>query len=398
MSVLYQKTDIDFVNTANKGLFMCYSRLLYLLCKSIDNAGSYAPQTTTAQPNFPFSIFHFPFKKRSQLSIVICQLSILLSFVNCVKVDVIVPGEIVLRASVKSMNDVTRTVYNNTNFSAHPLDALVPASLTDGDYARLYCSGIMTFDGNAMGAAYNKPVEGNCRYPNNIVPIYLSGLYPSAGWTGAEGVWTFTLTGKEDVMFAPQVSTILTDVWNNRCAVLEFAHQLTLMRLWVYADREVAARIRLKTIRLVKAGGSHLPTAVTVSLNGTQTVSFAVPERPALLDCYIPGTDKPYVLAEGSEYPVTTTVSEQAYILAPPVLAGDAGEKEYAFVISYLDGTNQEKTQQVDIDLKHDGIASFNGTTAAHAFSITFRFAAGGQIVPRANLTNWLPGGEYEVN
>jgi hypothetical protein len=55
-------------------------------------------------------------------------------------------------------------------------------------------------------------------------------------------------------------------------------------------------------------------------------------------------------------------------------------------------------TQEVDIDLKHDGVATFSGTTAAHAFNVTFRFSAGGQIRPRANLTNWLPGGEYDIN
>jgi hypothetical protein len=337
---------------------------------------------------------------RSQLSIqlliVICQLS----FVNCTKADVKMPGEIVLRASVRGMNDVTRTAYNSTNFSAHPLEALVPASLTASDYTRLYCSGTMTFGNNAMGATYNKPVlKGSYKYPNGTLPVYLSGLYPSAGWTDAEGTWTFMLTGKEDVMFAPQVSTTLLDVWNNRYATLEFVHQLTLMRLWVYADREVADRIRIKTIRLLKACGADLPTTVTAQLNGTPMINFIVPEIPGSLPCYVPGTDKAYALAEGSEHPVTVSVSEQAYVLAPPVLAVNAAEaKEYTFVISYLDGTNQEKTQQVDIDLKHDGVATFSGNTAAHAFNITFRFSTGGQIAPRANLTNWLPGGEYDIN
>jgi hypothetical protein len=326
---------------------------------------------------FPFSILHL----------------------SCTKIDLMMRGEIVLRASVRSMNNVTRTAYSSTDFSAHPLDVLVPASLTNGDYTHLYCPGTMTFGGNAIGATYNKPVEGNYWYPDKTMPVYLSGLYPSAGWTGAEGTWTFTLTGKEDVMFAPQVSTTLEDVWDNKYAVLEFAHQLTLMRLWVYGDRDVAGLIRLKTIRLIKACGAELPTTVTARLNGTQTVGFAVPEQPAPLPCYIAGTDEPYALAEGSEYPLTVTVSEQAYILAPPVTAAnDAEAKEYTFVIGYLDGANREITQQVDIDLRHNDATSFNGTTAAHAFNITFRFIAGGQIQPKANLTNWLPGGEYEIN
>jgi hypothetical protein len=334
---------------------------------------------------------------RSPLPIAVCLLSI--AFLSCTEVDVRVPGEIMARASVRGMNDPARSAYNGTDFSAKPLDALVPASLTGGDYTALYCYGVMTFDGNAAGATYNKPVEDGqyqYRFFNGTLPVYLSGLYPSAGWTGAGGEWTFTLTGKEDVMFAPQVSTKLTDVWNNRYATLEFTHQLTLMRLWVYGDKEVAGLMRIRTIRLVKASEADLPAVVTARLNGTQAVSFSAPQAPGPLACYLPGTDEAYAFDEGSEYPVTTIVSEQAYVLAPPVTAGD-DTKEYAFVISYLDEANSENTRQVDIDLKHDGVAAFNGTTAAHAFNITFRFAGNGQILVNANLTNWLPGGEYEV-
>jgi hypothetical protein len=321
----------------------------------------------------------------------------ILVLVSCTRADVEKSGAIVSCASVRDMN-ATRSAYTGTNLSVNPLKALVLASLADADYTALYCRGAMTFNGNATPAAYNKPVaDGDYEYPDATTPVYLSGLYPSAGWTGAEGAWTFTLTGKEDVMFAPQVNTRLTDVWNDRYATLEFARQLTLMRLWLYCDEEVADRIRVKAILLDKANGSGLQTAVTVTLNGAQAVAFAAPGSPGPLACYAAGTDDAYAFAAGTEYLVTTTASEQAYVLAPPVTAADAADaREYAFVVSYLDGTT-EKTRQVDIDLKQNDAASFNGTTAAYAFDIIFRFTGGGRIVPHVSLVNWLPGGEYEI-
>ncbi|MDR0658419.1 MAG: hypothetical protein LBG18_05745 [Mediterranea sp.] len=332
------------------------------------------------------------------------RLLFLFLFFSCTRADVEFPGEIVACASVRGMNTV-RGAYEGT-LSANPLEALVVASLSEGDYGEPYCSGVMTFTGDA------KPVGlGDYRYPGVATLVYLSGLYPADGWTGSGGERTFTLTGKDDVMFAPQVETRMLEVWNERYATLEFAHRLTLMKIWLYGDAEMVGRIRVRAIRLVRAMDAALQTELTVTLGGEQAVTFAAPEAEASpqasptngrrkskerekeLPCYVIGTDEEYA---GQEYAVTTALSGQAYVLAPPVTAGVAETKEYTFVVDYLDGAT-EKTQQVDVDLMRDGSASFDGSTEGHAFNVTVRFAAGGQVVIYSVLTGWIPGGEYEV-
>ena len=327
---------------------------------------------------------------------------LLFLFFSCTRADVERPGEIVACASVRGMNSV-RSVYEGT-LSANPLEALVVASLSGGDYGEPYCSGVMSFSGGDGAVGYAKPVGlGDYRYPG-LAPVYLSGLYPAEGWSGSGGERTFVLTGKDDVMFAPQVETNILEVWNGRYATLEFAHRLTLMKVWLYGDAEMVGRIRVRAIRLVRAMGSALQTRLTVTLNGSQqAVTFgeaASPqpspeEREKELPCYAIGTDEEYA---GRDYVVTAALSGQAYVLAPPVTAGVAGSgvAEYAFEIDYLDGAT-ERTQQVDVDLKRDGSAVFDGSTEGHAFSITFRFTAGGRIAVYSTLTGWLPGGEYEI-
>ena len=320
---------------------------------------------------------------------------------SCTRADVERPGEIVACASVRGMNSV-RSVYEGT-LSANPLEALVVASLSGGDYGEPYCSGVMSFSGGDGAVGYAKPVGlGDYRYPG-LAPVYLSGLYPAEGWSGSGGERTFVLTGKDDVMFAPQVETSMLEVWNNRYATLEFAHRLTLIKVWLYGDVEMVGRIRVRAIRLVRAMDAALQTRLTVTLGGEQAVTFseaASPqpspeEREKELPCYAIGTDEEYA---GRDYAVTTALSGQAYVLAPPVTAGVAGSgvAEYAFEIDYLDGAT-ERTQQVDVDLKRDGSAVFDGSTEGHAFSITFRFTAGGQVRAYSVLMGWIPGGEYEI-
>jgi hypothetical protein len=352
--------------------------------------------------------YHFP--SPSTLARAGVRLLFLLLF-SCTRADVEFPGEIVACASVRGMNSV-RSVYEGT-LSANPLEALVVASLSGGDYGEPYCSGVMSFSGGVAAVGYVKPVGlGDYRYPG-VAPVYLSGLYPAEGWTGNGGERTFVLTGKDDVMFAPQVETSMLEVWNGRYATLEFSHRLTLMKVWLYGDAEMVGRIRVRAIRLVRAMDAALQTELTVTLDGEQEAPAASPqpspeerekeaspqpspeEREKELPCYVIGTDEEYA---GRDYAVTAALSGQAYVLAPPVTAGVAGSgvAEYAFEIDYLDGA-AERTRQVDVDLMRDGSASFDGSTEGHAFSITFRFTSDGRIAAYSVLMGWIPGGEYEI-
>jgi hypothetical protein len=188
------------------------------------------------------------------------------------------------------------------------------------------------------------------------------------------------------------------------------------MKVWLYGDAEMVGRIRVRAIRLVRAMDAALQTELTVTLDGEQEAPAASPqpspkerekeaspqpspkEREKELPCYVIGKDEEYAFAAGQEYAVTTALSGQAYVLAPPVTAGVAETKEYAFEVDYLDGAT-ERTQQVDVDLKRDGSAVFDDSTEGHAFNIIFRFTGDGRvrIVAYSGLMGWIPGGEYEI-
>lgn len=330
-----------------------------------------------------------------------------ITLASCSKSEIETPkgveaGEITLRSSVIDVN-TTRTAYEGDYLSVNPLTALVLAS-TNANYSSLRCHGTMTFDGSTTGTAYNKPViAGNYKYPDEDTDVYLTGLYPTVGWTGvtgttvSTGMLNFNLTGSEDVMFAPRVSTTLKEVNANTYATLSFTHKLTLMKLSLYCDDKAKDKIKIKDIKLTKANNADLKTEVSFTLSATpQEITFAAPASPVALSCYATGTDNPYTFASGSEYLVTETQTEQAYVIAPPVTASNLdGTKEYTFEISYLDGTD-EKKQVVEVDLKGtDGTTPFHKTTVAYAFKITFKFV-GGQIVANAKVTDWTLGGEFE--
>ena len=349
-----------------------------------------------------------PKRKMKMKSVFLCMVAAATVLAGCSKSEFEGPvapaaDEIVLRSSVIDVQSSTRTAYEGTSLSANPLEALVLATQSPFYYYMLYANGTMTFNGNATGTSYNKPMPGGTHtYPDNQ-SVHLTGLYPATGWTGitggtttnATGTLTLALTGKEDVMFAPQVTTSYADVSGGTYATLAFEHQLTLLKLSISGDSKTVGNIKIKSIELSKAQKADLPSQVTATLNGPQNVAFSAPTTAASLPCYAKDTDNPYSFADAAAYPVTATAVEQAYVLAPPVTASVANDtKEYTFRVVYLDGATT-KTSDVEVDLKVNNTTLFAGDTKGNAFNITLKFV-GGQIVANATVTPWVNGGTFE--
>lgn len=321
----------------------------------------------------------------------------------------ITTDEITLRSSVIDVNSsLSRAAYEGTDLTANPLEAMVLATLVNGNYSTLHCYGTMNFNGSTTGTSYNKPVlGGDYKYPNNTTNVYLVGLHPATGWSTfsgtaeepaiADGKLSYTLTGKEDVMLTPQASTKLNDVNapTPQYANLAFAHQLTLMKISLSGDAESATNIKVRRIELSKANKADLKTEATVALSATPAITFEAPSSAVVLPCYVKGTNDVYSFTAGNEYNITTAATEQAYVIAPPVMASNGSDtKEYTFKISYLDG-DVEKSKDVDVDLRVDNNTLFDGSTVANAFNITLKFV-GGQIVSNATVTDWNMGGTFE--
>lgn len=327
------------------------------------------------------------------------MLTTLLLWAGCSKTEVVNPVEpdnleIKIQSSVRDVLFSTRGAYEGTDLTTNPLTALVLASQTTKNYATLHCNGTMTFDGSGA-VSYNKPItSGSYVFPGQTTNIYLTGLHPASGWdvTTTPGTPVFTLTGKDDVMLAPEQSTVLALVNAGTYATLPFTHQLTLMKLSFYGDAQAVGKVKVTDVELIKVNEAIIPATTQATISAaTQEITFT--GSLASLPCYISGADDTYT---GQSYTLTATASEQAYVLAPPVANAAAGNNEYTFKVSYLDANNSPKAMDVNVDLKvATGGAAFTGSTVGTAFNITFKFV-GGQIEALASITDWTLGGSFE--
>lgn len=321
--------------------------------------------------------------------------------------------EIRLKSTIiRDLGVVSRTPYEGTTatLDEKPLTARILTSLDATSYAsaNVHCNGTMTFELADTEVAYNKPMDkGTGVYPTGAIttPVYLSGLYPTANWDLATsaGDAIFTITGKDDIMFAPRVESSSQAAAAGTFPELAFTHQLTWLKLKVTGDTQATnpdRPIKVTDIKLVKALGAALQDKATVKLSAaSQTVEFAESASPvASISCYVKTTADPAYTDDvftAQEYTVTATATEVAYVMAPPVTATaatDPASFEYTFAVTYEDGSI-ENTVDVTIDLKDTGGTNrFAGDTTGKSFEITFNFI-GGKIFGTATVTAWEAAG-----
>lgn len=312
--------------------------------------------------------------------------------------------EITLRSVTRS---ATRAAYNGELSTDNPLTALVLGSETVGDYSTIWSNGTMTFTGSTDGIPYNKPLNnGNSQFPTGD-KVYLVGLYPevfgTGGWDLASGSATITLTGKEDIMFAPEVEATKAGVAALQFATLAFEHELTKMDIRFRATE--ADMYNVTSVRLVKAANAGIKPEASVNL-ATGALSFAGTAVDALT-CYSLAVDAENKAtysddAFAGNYDVTTDAEYKAYVLAPAVEATEANENEYAFEIVYSKGGAAAQTVVKDIDLKQvlasgaTTAEAFVGSTRGYSFSILLSFN-NGEINATATVKDWSEGGETIV-
>jgi hypothetical protein len=376
-------------------------------------------------------------------SIFLCVLMVAALLSGCTKSELATPqggdesGEIGVRSSVAGMVASTRTPYGtesatpgNENLVANPLQALVVTSLTTKDYThgsatnpvsagttKLYGYGKMTFKGED-NAKYEKPMGyGEFKFHNYNQPgidgeeksHYLTGLYPyNAPWFHdvATGEFTLNLTGKEDVMLAPEVTTTYKAVkaagqGAGNYAELEFAHQLTLLKLQFVKENKDDFPIKLKAIKVT---GQTQTVRAKIS-QATQEIAFegSVGSYP----CYVWNSDHTVAAVGDYDVPREDAVPQflppYAYVLVPPVTASSAvGTDEFVFVYDYIDEYGDTKiNQEVGVDLGEIYKATANlvaGSTKGQAYLITFKFTDG-NCRCTASATQWGtgPASSFEI-
>lgn len=179
----------------------------------------------------------------------------------------------------------TRAAY--TASDAKNLKAYVLTSQTTGDYTTQYAAGTMTFDATdaaniAVGYETNG-FTGNKKLPADKSSLFLAALYPATAWGTATTTASYTFTGTQDVMAAPQTEI---KKGGTEVAAFAFAHLLTKLDITVKAaDADaIAAWGKVQKIEITKVvNGTAFKDKVAVTLaDGKALVATAFSQSTSL--------------------------------------------------------------------------------------------------------------------
>lgn len=238
-------------------------------------------------------------------------------------------------------------------------------------------------------AIYPKSQEGDAKN------VYFIGLHPLSNdansWaaTNEDKSAQYTFSGKEDVMFAPQISgTYGTDY--NQSPTFHFYHLLTWLRIVMVADKEEGDVIKREAVR--DAWGKirsisliNTQNEVTINDLGSTTeenyltyVKFTPNESNRTMNLYSVGTDDVFPTAENNKIPTSQT--EVAYVMSAPV-QGVAQDEEGNTVPEYtLHIVTENREMDIPLDLKGDDGNPFAESTMGRVFTIVLNFKMGDVI------------------
>lgn len=308
----------------------------------------------------------------------------------------------------------TKTPYElATPNTDHPFDASVWASTTSCNYVEL--SGAAALGGDANTVGYHATVyfqdgesqllRGDVQYPKNYATVYFIGLHPNAGWSkaaaGSDNTSTaYTFTGKEDLMYAPQVSSEL----GGSRPLLHFFHLLTLIKVEVYAENN---EVKASWGKLTSITLGNQQTTLGIDLSSVPDVSsldFATRQgnvadkvsfsgATSSLSFYATGTDNTLTTEYPSGCELATEATEVAYVICQPVdaTAGDVESRTNEYTLTL--NTENRTSVAVNVDLKTAADTWFTGSTMGREFTVTLKLMAGGYIAASASVTNWETGG-----
>ena len=335
--------------------------------------------------------------------------------------------------------------------TSNPLNVSVWASTTSGVFENPYPSlngstGVVAIHTEASFQSGAPQLLGEAIYPKEpeggapAVPVYFVGLHPKSETGGSS--WTssndnqdaqftdaqFTFTGKEDVMFAPQISGTY-DTKPEDSPQFHFHHLLTLLRIEMVADKnedniekkeEVSeAWGKIRSLKLL-----HQPNKLTVSSLGAVTSAnmasnVAYTKTGDVLgdmDLYHTGTND--VFPNNQNTMIPTTLTEVAYVMCAPVTGiykhtvdgEDVHKPEYTLRIE-----TEERRLDIPIDLRiaatidrnGDGKITeeddhqddyFLGSTVGKQFTIVLNFKMGNVVTVVSEVviggeTDWFTHG-----
>ena len=306
----------------------------------------------------------------------------------------------------------------------HPLNVSVWASTTSGTYPNSTLNGstgTVEIHTDAHFQSGDPQLLGEAIYPKAQVEggtsktVYFVGLHPLSNQTNS---WTatndnkdaqFTFTGKEDVMFAPQISGSYGTEFD-QSPQFHFYHLLTWLRISMVADmnetniikrdkvRDAWGKIKSLTITSKNQITIHnLGTTGYKEVNGTpiidknefikeNNVSFTSDTN---LNLYCHNTDDQYPITgkdNDNTVPnefkgvIPTSVTPVTYVMCAPVVGTEKDALEVPVPEYTLHIKTEHREMDIPLDLKGDNVNLFTGSTMGKAFNIVLNFKMGDVI------------------
>lgn len=307
----------------------------------------------------------------------------------------------------------SRTPYELTApTTEHPLNVSVWA--TTDNTGKYPDSGLNGSDGEvaihtkAHFQSGTPQLLGDAIYPKAKI-VYFVGFHPqSTSWTASndDKSASFTFTGKEDVMFAPQISGVYNTAFD-ASPQFNFYHLLTWLRIEMVADKD--ENDILKKEAIAKAWGKI--TSLTIKSNNQvtvkslgQTYANANETKNGLvnnltfggetdMNFYHTGSDNQF-LKDAESYAIPTTLTEVAYVMCAPVegvYQHTVDEKDVKKPEYILHLTTEKRELDIPIDLKiADGdveASYFTENSRGHQFKILLNFKMGNVISVSAEIS-----------
>lgn len=224
--------------------------------------------------------------------------------------------------------------------------------------------------------------------------VYFVGFHPqSTSWTASNENQsaTFTFTGKEDVMFAPQISGAYNTDFD-ASPRFNFYHLLTWLRIEMVADKDEDDIINKEAI--AEAWGKI--TSLTIKSNNQVTVKSLgngldnnlTFSGETDMKFYHTGTDTSFPKDAG--YAIPTALTEVAYVMCAPVQGAyqhTVDEKDVKKPEYTLHLTTEKRELDIPIDLKIADGSYFTENTRGHQFKILLNFKMGNVISVSAEIS-----------
>lgn len=323
----------------------------------------------------------------------------------------------------------SRTPYSQTLPTVEkPLHSSVWASTTTQVYPDGELYGNSSADEYKVAVHSEATFRGNenqllrdAIYPHDGKSVYFVGLHPhSVNWQTVDpgnNVANCTFSGKEDVMYAPEVFGTYQKLdddkvdWEKRVVSLHYYHLLTWLRLKIIAEDEEVVKAWGKINRITIASKNHL------SIDLTQTAIQKIDSKNVLNESCVTFTGEEttipfYGKDTDSEYVSSSTIpniplgqeatveniqkyaQEVAYVLCAPVNATyevddgtgtDTKVKTAEYVIT-IDAENRTGVK-INVDLKQADDTWFTGSTMGKQFTVLLNFKIGNTIAVQTGLT-----------